>query len=347
MTAKRGKGKLPLHLTIHRIIKRFRHLRYWPPIDLKVLILRLILKSLLALALFIHVRFEPALAGKYDDDYSIKQRIKLARQLIYDGHNEDARRLIAPLCHKPDTTAEMYCILVSTYLDDPEQDPKANKEIEECLKLAMKIRPEDGEAYRLMAEHLLALGDYQGVLKFSDKALHAKYPDRSTLRQSAIARSNLGQHEAALADFNGFMAFGTHRNFYNLNTKASLLSTLKRYDEASRVLRQSLLLRNQDQTVYQLANCLQMAGKHQTAIDELTKLIKKNPLDEEALTMRARAEVKNKDLTAAVKDFSKAVELEPSAKLYKERAEVYTLLNQKASAAKDLARANELIKQPF
>ncbi len=305
------------------------------------------LLKVLAPALMLVMYCQPALAGKYDREYTDKQRIKLARQLIYDGHHEDARRLMAPLCHKPDTTAEMYCILASTYLDDPEQDPKANKEIENCLNLAIKLKPEAGEPYSIMAEHLLALGDYKGVLKYSDKALNAKFPARSTLRQSAIARSNLGQHQAALADFNKFMDSGTHANFYNLNTKASLLSKLNRFDEASVVLRQSLTLRNQDQTVYQLASCLQMAGKYQAAIDELSKLLKANPLDEEALTMRARLQIKNKDLTAAVRDFSKAVELEPSAKLYKERAEVYNLLNQKAAAAKDFAKAEALIKQPF
>ena len=240
----------------------------------------------------------------------------------------------------------MYCLLVRTYLEDPEQDPKMNRKIEQDLRLAAQLNPDLGSSYRFMAEYYNLLGRYDDALKNEDLALNAKIPDLGALKQKVITCSNLGRYQDALDNINQcIVKVGPSDHYYTV--KGNVLQEMKRYDEAVAAYRLALKMRNQDRTVLQLARCLDLAGKYQEGIDEMTKLLKTNSKDGDALAMRARLQVKNKHPELALADLSKAIELEPSRKLYTERAALYNLLGRKPEAVKDMAKVKEFESEPF
>jgi len=49
-----------------------------------------------------------------------------------------------------------------------------------------------------------------------------------------------------------------------------------------------------------------------------------------------------KDYVGAIKDLDKTIELEPTAKIYRQRAQLHTLIGQKDRAARDLAEADKI-----
>jgi len=273
-----------------------------------------------------------------------EERCRLAFSMIESDHILEGRAVLIPLCHKSDTTAEMYCLLARTYIQDPEQDPKMNGEIVGDLLQSIKLDPEYGTAYRYMAQFYNVQGQWQEALKYADKALKVKKPDFTALKERTGTYSSMNRYNEALASIDQF-----HKLFKPSDTtlfsRATLLEQLKRYPEAVADYRLSLSLRNQDTTVFHLARCLELMGKYGDAIAELTKLLKVNAKDGEALALRARLAGKNKNLLMALSDYTKAIALEPTYKLYNERAAIYAQLGQTAAASRDLKEAKELQEQ--
>ncbi len=304
--------------------------------------------SLVAIVCSVQVCLSTALAQPAKQGAKPVPSTKLERAfaLIADGHVLEGRRMLIPFCHRPDTTALMYCYLALSYIDDPEMDSKMNNEIVNDLNMAIKMDPDTGEYYRYMAKYHNIQGQWDEALKYEDKALKAKKPDRAALKERSGTYASLGRYKEALTDLDAYLAkeVSTQNTYF---IKATLLQELKRYDEAAKFYRLSIGLRNQDRTIIQLARCLDLAGKYQEAISELNKVIKTTPLDDESLVMRGRLHRKNKNLQLAVNDFSKALEIEPRAKIYTERASLYRQLGQKAAEVKDLAKAKELTSEPF
>jgi tetratricopeptide (TPR) repeat protein len=277
---------------------------------------------------------------------SVNERFKLAQHLIVNEHILDGRRILLPLCHRPETTARMYTLLARTYIEDPEQDSKMNGEIERDLKMAMSMDPNDGMSFRWMANFSNLQGQYKEALIYADKAIKAKYTDTAAYREKAVSYSNLGRFDDALKAVDSLIAISGPSDTLFTN-KAKLLEKVKRYPEAEAAYRQSIAARNQDTTVFLLVHCLDADGKYQEAISELNKQLKVNPDDSEALAMRARLAVKSKNLPMALADFSKAIDLEPTSKLYNERAAIFTSMGKQEAAARDLAQAKRLDARPF
>lgn len=240
----------------------------------------------------------------------------------------------------------MYFFLARSYIEDPEMDPTMNKEIVQDLNMAIKLDPDNGEYYRYMAKFYNIQGQWDEALKYEEKALKAKKVDVAAYRERSGTYASLGRYNEALANMDIYIAKvpPSENTYFN---KAAILQELKRYDEAAKFFRLSIGLRNQDRTIIQLSRCLDLAGRYQEAIDELSKVIKTTPLDDESLVMRARLHRKNKNAQLALNDFTKALEIEHSAKTYTERAAVYAQLGQKSAEAKDLAKAKEIQSRPF
>jgi tetratricopeptide (TPR) repeat protein len=66
-----------------------------------------------------------------------------------------------------------------------------------------------------------------------------------------------------------------------------------------------------------------------------------NPLDDDAYYLRAQLMYKTKDYKKAIADYSKAIELEPLSRYYKERAAAYDASGQHDLAKRDLAFAQQ------
>ncbi len=295
---------------------------------------------------FCHVFIATAAAAPPAKPSADTVRVSRAIDLICTGHVMEGRRMLIPFCHRPETTAPMYFYLARSYIEDPEMDSKMNNEIVQDLNMAIKLEPDNGEYYRYMAKYHNIQGQWDEALKYAEKALKAKKVDLAAYRERSGTYASLGRYNEALANMDIFMSKVPPGEGAYFN-KAVMLQELKRYDEAAKFYRLSISLRNQDRTIIQLSRCLDLAGKYQEAIDELSKVIKTTPQDDESLVMRARLYRKNKNPQLALNDFTKALEIEPSAKTYTERAAVYAQLGQKSAEAKDLAKAKEMQSMPF
>jgi hypothetical protein len=74
-----------------------------------------------------------------------------ARALFTAGHVLEARRIVEPLCNRPDSSAAMYCLLAETYIDDYAQNSKDSTKIETILRTAIKIDPTYSLTYKDLA----------------------------------------------------------------------------------------------------------------------------------------------------------------------------------------------------
>jgi tetratricopeptide (TPR) repeat protein len=269
-----------------------------------------------------------------------------ARALITGGHTLEARRLIEPLCFTRDTTAPMYCLLAETYIDDFSQNPSDSKKIEMILQAAIKADPSFSLAYKDMAEFCNVQGDYKKAVEYGNKSLACPEPYIWVYRQTAIAYSNLGQYDKALADINKFIALDSSKDA-TFTMKAGILEKMKRYDEAVAAYRQAFAKRPQDMTILNIVRCLEAQRKFPQAIDEISQLIKLNPHDPEAFAIRAKLQRENKNYAAALNDLGRAIDMDPTSRLYKARADVYNLLGQKQAAERDLASAKKVDSSEF
>jgi len=236
----------------------------------------------------------------------------------------------------------MYCILAKTYLDDVDQNTKAINSILPDLKLAITLDPKSGYPYRLLAEYYNLQGDYKQAVLCCQKALKLNASDSDAWRQQAISHFNLEDYKAALADIDARIALSNNGPTESMTTmRGNILEKLNRPQDAIACYRQSAKKRDTDILTNSIVRCLETQNKYQEAIDEISRLIKRNPADDEALTYRASLQTKLKNYKAALRDFSMAITLEPSAGHYKSRAAIYKLLGQNKEAEADLIKAKK------
>lgn len=273
--------------------------------------------------------------------------LKQARMFYEFGHTAEARRLIEPLCFCKETTAPMYCLLAEAYIDDYSQNPSDSKKIVSILQAAIKLDPSSSVAYKDMAEFCNVEGQYQKAVEYGLKSLQCPHPYLGTYRQTAIAYSNLGQYDKALAAINTFINLDKTRRDQTYTMKAGILEKMKRYDDAVAAYRQAFALRSDDMTLNSIVRCLEAEHKFAEAVSEISRLIKINPNDSEALAVRAKLQKTNKNYGAALDDYSKAINIDPSARLYKARADIYLLIGQKLAADRDLASARKADASKF
>jgi len=274
---------------------------------------------------------------------TIKDIEDLAAHLVNTEHLEDAKRILVPGCQRPNATGGMHALLAKCYMDDPGETAHNSQLIKQELETAMKLDPQSGRVYRIWAEYYNLQGDYKKAITFAQKGLEVKMPDPdSCYRQLSIAYSNLGDYEKALKYHEERLKYGTGlRSESYYRTKAPWLEKLNRRKETIEAWRNSIKQRNSDSNVMSLIACMERFGQYQDAIDELTKLLARNPADDEAMARRASLYIKQKKYPEALRDYSNAIDSDPSARLYRARASLYQLMGQPAKAATDLEKAKK------
>ncbi|MBS1999557.1 MAG: hypothetical protein JSS86_24695 [Cyanobacteria bacterium SZAS LIN-2] len=271
---------------------------------------------------------------------SIYQIENLAEHLVMRHHVLDGRRLLEPACKRPNATSRMHAFLAKAYMDDPEQDSRILSRVDGELQTAVRLDPENGMAYSFMAEFDNLQGEYKRALVNAQKALTVKKPFPDALRQLAIAHSNLGDYKAALAETEARAKVNGRTEAYFLSM-GDLLEKLNRRPEAVQNYREALKMRNVDTTVNKIVACLESDGKYQDAIVEISKLIQKNPIDSEALAKRGELQAKLKHYKESIADYTAAIDLDESARLYSARAQVYKSMGLRQKADDDIASAKK------
>lgn len=78
----------------------------------------------------------------------------------------------------------------------------------------------------------------------------------------------------------------------------------------------------------------------------MDKLISINPRDAEAFRHRADMKIKNKDYRGALKDLDTTIDMEPTSKSYRVRAQLHNILGNNDLAKKDLKEADDILNGP-
>lgn len=276
---------------------------------------------------------------------SAHQLFVIASELYRDNFIFEARELSELLCKSKFVTADEYVLLATTYVSVMGDEGNA-KPVEQYLVKALALDPNCVGAYYLKAKLANQEARFADALNFTDKGLVISIGNPDLLELKAEALENLDRPQEALQTIEAALQKKTTEpSLYRI--KGGILENMKRYNEAAANYRASLKLYNIDWAVFRLVRCLEAQQKYDEAIGELTKLIAKNPRDGEAFRTRAMLKVKVKDIAGAIKDYDSCITLEPTAKTFKERAQLHLQCGHKDLYKRDLAEAQKLDASPF
>lgn len=270
-----------------------------------------------------------------------------AERMSYYDYIRESQEVLKLVCNSKYARAEHFCMLADSY-STTIGDIDANKVIQQHLNRAIKLDPKNSHAWNSLAEMATKDGDVKKALEYSDKAVDTgkSKPFELCHLTRAIILANLKRYKEALDCI--LLAEKDLPNRAEVyRVKASTLENLNRYDEAVTAYRHAYQLQKQDWTIYQIARCLDKAGKYKEAIAEVDTLIKLSPQDADAYRARSALKVKLKDINGAISDISKAIEQEPTTKSYQERARLYKQIGKNDLASKDEAAAHKIMDSPF
>ena len=305
--------------------------------------MRIILRATtcLALLLVIACRLQPAFAlSRAEAEFQINQ----ATSLNSMGHYAAARRLLIELTRTPYANQRLYSQLAYTYMGAFDAGPRDLAQAENLLNKCLQLDPQYSQAYRQLAQLAIRREEFDKAIAMADKALSQKNPDRSALYHRGQAYAGKKQYAKALVDIDSWLKCLSPEQLASdqmksdeLLLKATVLERLNRWDDAVVVYRQILPYRF-DMMEFSIVRCLSNEKKFDAAVAEISKVIKKNPQDDEAFHLRANLRLKTHDLPNALADCNTAIDLNPLSSYYRDRAQVYEALGKPELAKKDRER---------
>ncbi|MDP3509104.1 MAG: hypothetical protein Q8T09_14105 [Candidatus Melainabacteria bacterium] len=271
--------------------------------------------------------------------------LEVADKLSDDNFKFEARALNQILCQTKHANALSYCRLASTYTDLlGDEDP--TKPAEKYLKMALKLDPKFSQAYCQLAEIANKEGRFSEALKYCEQAIACPNIDSSVYQCKATALANLNRLPEALTTINTSLVYIPDKPELH-RTKGSILEGLHRYREALASFRTASALQTNEWTSYQIVHMLEVLNKLPEALIEINKVIAHNPRDGEAYRARAQLKVKNKDLAGAIKDYDTTIELEPTAKTIRDRANLHLQMGHKDLYKRDVEAAKKIMDSQF
>jgi len=274
----------------------------------------------------------------------MQQQYNQARMWFDNKRFSKAREILIRLCRQPNATPEMRVLLADTYLDADEvdEDSPGLRAAEAGLRIAMRQDPGYGRVYKDLAECCNGRAEYKQAIDLSTKALNAKRPDDNALRQRALAYSHAGKNQEALADIRAYIKTG-RTEFFNYLIEGECEQSLKDYHAAELSFRHALAISPvvKSRLLRSLVTCLIAQHKLPEAVKVVSESIEHTPHDADMYELRATLYTQLRDVTAAIADLSKAIEISPTAKYYKERAEIFKTLGRNQEAEEDLKKAEK------
>lgn len=263
-----------------------------------------------------------------------------AQALMKNGHNDEAARILVRIVQDRPNDARLLVELGDCYMTDFNDISGGIMKAELYFRKAIKIDPQYGRAYYKMTEWANAQGKHELAVQMATKAIKAKQPDLQAYMERSAALSRLHRDREALADMDKYIASGKRKNDAYLR-RASILENLHMYERALNDYRHMQAISYQDHTALLEAGCLEKINKLDEALKCLTDLIKRNPQDDSGYEARARLYAKQGKLKESLADYTKTLQLIPSATILKERATVYEKLGRKDLAEKDRREADK------
>lgn len=275
------------------------------------------------------------------DANTVNKLFDIADRANDSGLHNIAREIVSILVKTKHRNCEMYCFLGCTYCEEFADKLEDSNMARRYFNMALQVQPDCGRALNELAYLEFSQGKLDDALKLANRAVNCKDPHvRSRLTRSKILAS-MKRYPEALKDIELAEKVGSKRiEIYRV--KGSILEALGRYDEAVKAFDQAFAMQKQDWIVYQIVHCYKKTGHYREAIARLDQLSLTNVNDSEVYRERADVRVLGKDYVGAIKDLDKAIELEPTAKIYRQRAQLHTLIGHKDRAARDLAEADKI-----
>jgi len=268
--------------------------------------------------------------------------IERAKDLAVHGKVEQAKILLDKILANEPKNAEAWYLLGYVYQDMSIMDG-GMKRARDCYLKTISIAPDHSEAFRKLAELAGIDGNWQESIKYCNKALACPNPDKRTYKSRAIAKSNLHLDKEALADFELYklelplQANGPR----GMDEYATFLENAGQYEKAIKTLEVLEKYDGRPSLPVRRAKYYVKAGKPNEGIAILNRMIAKEPEDETLYADRAFIFSSAGKLKEAVKDWDKAIELQPTSKYYQSRAALLDKLGNPQKAKADRLKALE------
>lgn len=193
------------------------------------------------------------------------------------------------------------------------------KESIEDLKKVIEYRPDNARAYKIWGDNCLAMRKIGKAIKYLDKSISLNNNDPSAFVLRGQAREIAGSLDGALKDFTRALELN-NKYVFAYELRADLRLRLKDINGSISDLADSIL--NQ-------GGLLNVPAKF------FDDSIKNNPLNGYGYSFRGRFLREKKELKRAMKDFEKAIELDPNNYNYYEQLEETQLISGDLDGAKE------------
>jgi len=247
-------------------------------------------------------------------------------------------------------------LLASKYYLQTNLDEKAART---CIERLVTNYPKSAIAYFERAEMKRKLSDPDGAVKDYSKAIELKPNYVGAYMGRARTQQFMRRFPGAIADYDVCLRATKYVGFYSL--RAECYEQLRQYDKAiadfSDAIKSMNGVKEGDQ-VYDVTKLAQFdqyrhqwlkrialyekSGQYSRAVSDADKVLKAEPDCEPALNLRQNSLRKLGKYEAAISDLTQLIKIAPSAKWYRERADVYAKLNRDADSKADLDRAGRL-----
>ena len=286
------------------------------------------------LALLLAVGTNTVAFGQTDAGY------KRAQALVKAGHHDQAAKILSEMVRRDPKNISLLLDLGEVHINDMSDMAGAHIKAEKCFKQAVKIDPQSGRAYRLLSEWAIAEGKYDYAIATASRSVTAQKPDHRGYLARATAYENQHKEKEALADLDKYLTREQDKKAFK--RRASILEKLHMYARALADYRRIQKDSKDGDAALREAICLEKLNKNEESIARLDTLLKDSPEDDAALEARGTARAKLGQLHEAVQDYSKAIELLPTASLYRLRASIYEKMGRKDLATKDRKEAERI-----
>ena len=238
------------------------------------------------------------------------------------------------------TAVEWFDKAMALWQDGKYSDPK--KAIE-YLNKAIRLKPDDADAYGNRGNAYHNLGQYQRAIEDINEVLRLKPDDARAYYNRGLTYGKLNQYQKAIEDYTEAIRLKPDDAsvYYNRGNEYDGLGQHQRaiedYNEAIRLKPDyAAAYVNRGIAYYNL-------GQYQRAIEDYNKAIRLKPDDAKAYNNRGGAYYSLGQYQRAIEDYNKAIRLKPDdAKAYKNRGLAYLSMGNTTRGCSDAQKACSL-----
>jgi tetratricopeptide (TPR) repeat protein len=220
----------------------------------------------------------------------------------------------------------------------------ALKNLQEAMadfNYAIRLRPDQADAYYNRSIIKGRIGDYQGEVEDINKVLTLRPEDDNAYNSRGIAKSMLGDWNGAIVDYTKSIALNkTNANaYYN---RAIILFESKKYLDALNDFNKSISLAPDAESYNRRANVKCRLKDFKGAFDDYSEAIKSDTNNYVALINRGYLKFDLKDYKSAIEDYDHALKIKPDYALaYYNRGQAKGKLGDLEGEINDYTKAIE------